>query len=105
MRSEADPVRPHASHRVAFEFQYAGQRNLLKNIENLTFQQSGKVKAFMKRDVSFILNLCMHVRPPDVIACQLNPWLGGDNRSRGLKTWSGAALPSGLAATLALLPQ
>ncbi len=41
---------------------------------------------------------------PGVTACQLNPWLGGDNRSGRLNASGGAAWPSGLAATLALLP-
>ena len=42
--------------------------------------------------------------PPGVTACQLNPWLGGDNRSGRLNSWGGAAWPSGLAASRALLP-
>ncbi len=36
---------------------------------------------------------------------QLNPWLGGDNRLGRLKPWDWAGRPSGLAATLALLPE
>ncbi len=39
-----------------------------------------------------------------VAACQLNPWLGGDNRSEKLNTWGGLAGLSGLAETLALVP-
>jgi hypothetical protein len=41
-------------------------------------------------------------------AFQLNPWLGGDkgnNRTGKLNSWSVAAWPSGLVATLILLPE
>ncbi len=47
----------------------------------------------------------MHAFTMGITACRLNPELGGNNRAGRLNTWGEVAWPSGLTATLALLPE
>ncbi len=60
----------------------------------------GNIKGNEAASVNLFRKECMHISTLGVTACKPNPSLGGDNRSRRLNTWGGAAWLLDLATTL-----